>query len=60
MCYVGAGVYQAFSGKEKSNWGFQDSKQLQDSRDFVAPNTSGLVRLTLEELVEIYRKLLSA
>lgn len=57
VCYVGAGVFKAYTGKEKENWGFQNKQYLPGMRDFVAPNTSGLVRMTLEQQVEIYRGL---
>lgn len=57
VCYVGAGVYKAFTAKEKKVWGYQETSVIPGSRDFVAPNTSGLVRLALEEQVKIYRQL---
>nr|WP_273852751.1 G/U mismatch-specific DNA glycosylase [Pseudalkalibacillus spartinae] len=56
-CYVGKGVYQKFSGVKKADWGYQPIDQVEGVRDFVAPSTSGLVRMTLEELTEIYRHL---
>ncbi|MGG1687718.1 G/U mismatch-specific DNA glycosylase [Pseudalkalibacillus sp. NRS-1564] len=56
-CFVGKGVYQKFSGVRKAEWGYQPVTQIGGVQDFVAPSTSGLVRMTLEELVEIYRHL---
>ncbi|WP_270182135.1 G/U mismatch-specific DNA glycosylase [Alkalihalobacillus sp. CinArs1] len=56
-CFVGKGVYQKFSGIKKVSWGFQQHNQVEGTRDFVAPSTSGLVRMSLEELVDIYKQL---
>lgn len=60
VCYVGAGVYKALSGKEKTIWGFQTVSYLPGIIDFVAPNTSGLVRIPLAEQVAIFAELRSA
>nr|WP_301551507.1 mismatch-specific DNA-glycosylase [Alkalihalobacillus hemicentroti] len=57
-CFVGKGVYQRFSGMKKVDWGFQPVNQIEGVRDFVAPSTSGLVRMSLDELTQIYSKLL--
>lgn len=57
-CFVGKGVYQKFSGRKKVEWGFQPQSAVDGVRDFVAPSTSGLVRMTHEELVNIYKKLI--
>jgi len=57
VCYVGAGVYKAFTGQEKTVWGFQTVNHLPGIRDFVAPNPSGLVRMTLAEQTAIYAEL---
>lgn len=56
-CYVGAGVYEAFTGRSKVSWGFCEENFLPGIRDFAAPNTSGLVRMSLDELADIYRGL---
>ncbi len=56
-CFVGKGVYQRFSGVKKAEWGFQPKNQVNEIRDFVAPSTSGLVRMNLDELTKIYREL---
>ncbi|HWP96977.1 MAG TPA: mismatch-specific DNA-glycosylase [Syntrophomonadaceae bacterium] len=56
-CFVGKGVYQVYSGKQKAPWGFQSEDVVPGVKDFVAPNSSGLVRLKLDELVAIYRLL---
>ncbi|MGV3489031.1 MAG: mismatch-specific DNA-glycosylase [Tuberibacillus sp.] len=57
-CYVGKGVYQAFSGKKQIPWGWQKDSVVQGVKDFVAPSSSGLVRMKMEEIVSIYRELL--
>lgn len=56
-CYVGIGVYKAFSGRRKVNWGRQAEKTVEGIVDFVAPSTSGLNRMPATEQVEIYSKL---
>lgn len=56
-CYVGKGVYQQFSGKRQVPWGFQDESMAAGVTDFVAPSSSGLVRMRLEEIVAIYTQL---
>ncbi|MCA0990470.1 mismatch-specific DNA-glycosylase [Pseudalkalibacillus hwajinpoensis] len=56
-CYVGKGVYQKLSGIKKVDWGFQPINQVDGVRDFVAPSTSGLVRMSLKELIGIYSEL---
>lgn len=64
-CFVGSGVYQHFArlaAVEKTrNWGFI-RHHLEDvtTNFFVAPATSGLVRMKLAEQVTIYRQLANA
>ncbi|RBW69439.1 mismatch-specific DNA-glycosylase [Bacillus taeanensis] len=57
VCFVGKGVYQEFSGKRKADWGFQEQSVVAGVREFVAPSSSGLVRMKLDEITAIYRKL---
>ncbi|WP_042454199.1 G/U mismatch-specific DNA glycosylase [Neobacillus dielmonensis] len=57
VCYVGKGVYQQFSGKKTVPWGIQEEAIIKGTIDFVAPSSSGLVRMKVEEIVEIYKKL---
>ncbi len=57
VCYVGKGVYQEFSGRKSAQWGVQGEPVVPGSIDFVAPSSSGLVRMRLEEIVEIYKGL---
>ncbi|WP_438498197.1 mismatch-specific DNA-glycosylase [Paenibacillus sp. IHBB 3054] len=58
-CFVGKGVYTEFSRKPKADWGFQEHIELvvDGVREFVAPSSSGLVRMPMPEIVGIYRRL---
>lgn len=60
-CFVGKGVFQRFARRQNVTWGFQ-SKDLDNPliQLFVGPGTSGLVRMTLEQQVSIYRSLAEA
>lgn len=60
-CYVGKGVYAEFTLRRTGvEWGFQPDSQVQNVRDFVAPATSGLVRMTMKQQVELYQPLAKA
>lgn len=56
-CYVGKGVYQQFSQKRKIDWGVQEKSVVEGVVDFVAPSSSGLVRMKIDEIVSIYKEL---
>ena len=56
VCYVGKGVYQQYSGIKNCNWGKQDKSVIDGIIDFVAPSTSGLVRMPISEIVTIYKQ----
>ncbi|WP_053220499.1 G/U mismatch-specific DNA glycosylase [Virgibacillus senegalensis] len=56
VCFVGKGVYQQYSKNRKVMWGLQENSVSQAS-EFVAPSSSGLVRMKLEEIIAIYHKL---
>jgi double-stranded uracil-DNA glycosylase len=56
-CYVGKGVYQQLSKKRKVSWGVQPDSVVDGVIDFVAPSSSGLVRMKMEEIVGIYKEL---
>ncbi|EDL64252.1 mismatch-specific DNA-glycosylase [Bacillus sp. SG-1] len=56
-CYVGKGVYQQFSKKRKIEWGIQEESVVEGVIDFVAPSSSGLVRMKIDEIVSIYKEL---
>ncbi|MCM3616570.1 mismatch-specific DNA-glycosylase [Sutcliffiella horikoshii] len=57
VCFVGKGVYQEYSGIRKTGWGKQEKSMVEGTIDFVAPSSSGLVRMKKEEILEIYRGL---
>lgn len=57
VCFVGKGVYEQYSGTRKVSWGFQQKQIVTGVIDFVAPSSSGLVRMKLDEIVKIYEKL---
>lgn len=57
VCFVGKGVYQEYSGHRKIDWGLQKKSVVPGTLDFVAPSSSGLVRMKLEEIVAIYKEL---
>ncbi|GHI01520.1 G/U mismatch-specific DNA glycosylase [Neobacillus kokaensis] len=57
VCYVGKGVYLQFSGQKAAPWGKQEEAVVPGTIDFVAPSSSGLVRMKLEEMVTIYKGL---
>lgn len=57
ICFVGKGVYQKYSEKKDIPWGLQDEPIVPGTMDFVAPSSSGLVRMKMEEIVAIYRNL---
>ncbi|GMA51231.1 G/U mismatch-specific DNA glycosylase [Alicyclobacillus contaminans] len=57
-CYVGKGVYEHTAQPKRSvPWGIQEVGLIPGITDFVAPSTSGLVRMTLDEQIHIYREL---
>ncbi len=57
VCFVGKGVFEDYSGRRHISWGVQPECAIAGVRDFVAPSTSGLVRMSLDEIVAIYRGL---
>ncbi|WP_050184244.1 mismatch-specific DNA-glycosylase [Domibacillus robiginosus] len=58
VCFVGKGVYQEYSGRKQIPWGSQPASVIPGTLDFVAPSSSGLVRMKMEEIVSIYKQLL--
>ncbi len=56
-CFVGKGVYQEYSGRKNIGWGRQEESMVPGTIDFVAPSSSGLVRMKLAEIVAIYSEL---
>lgn len=57
VCFVGKGVYQEFSKKKSIPWGKQEESVVSGTIDFVAPSSSGLVRMKIEEIIQIYSEL---
>jgi TDG/mug DNA glycosylase family protein len=57
VCFVGKGVYQEYSGLKVMPWGRQTESIVTGTIDFVAPSSSGLVRMKLDEIVAIYKQL---
>ncbi|WP_144546923.1 mismatch-specific DNA-glycosylase [Bacillus sp. X1(2014)] len=57
ICFVGKGVYQQYSGLKVIQWGRQTKCLVPGVVDFVAPSSSGLVRMKMEEIIEIYKGL---
>ncbi|WP_413309746.1 mismatch-specific DNA-glycosylase [Bacillus sp. 1P10SD] len=57
VCFVGKGVYQQYSGCKAVPWGVQKVSIVPGTIDFVAPSSSGLVRMKMDEIVEIYKQL---
>ncbi|MCY0869486.1 MAG: mismatch-specific DNA-glycosylase, partial [Firmicutes bacterium] len=59
-CFVGKGVYLAWSGRHSCDFGFTAQGTVAHVREFVAPGTSGLVRMRVEEQAAVYRLLADA
>ncbi len=59
VCFVGKGVYQQYSKRKDISWGAQCEPFVPGVTEFVAPSSSGLVRMRLDDIVAIYRLLTS-
>lgn len=57
VCFVGKGVYKEFSNKRKIDWGVQKNPVVPGMIEFVAPSSSGLVRIKFNDIVDVYRGL---
>jgi TDG/mug DNA glycosylase family protein len=57
VCFVGKGVYQQYSSNRNVEWGVQPKPVVPEVTDFVAPSSSGLVRMRMDEIVAIYSEL---
>ncbi|MGI2329057.1 G/U mismatch-specific DNA glycosylase [Planococcus sp. YIM B11945] len=57
ICFVGKGVYQEYSKKRKIQWGLQEEPVIPGIVEFVAPSSSGLVRIKQRDIVEVYKGL---
>lgn len=56
-CFVGKGVYQQYSQRKNVSWGAQENSVVSGVAEFVAPSSSGLVRMKMDEIVAIYKQL---
>jgi double-stranded uracil-DNA glycosylase len=59
VCFVGKGVYEQYSRKRNISWGLQVESVVPGVYEFVGPSSSGLVRMSLDQVVEIYQRLKS-
>lgn len=57
VCFVGKGVYKEYSGNKTIPWGRQSSPVVPGTTDFVAPSSSGLVRIKIDDIAAIYSEL---
>ncbi|MBY0120417.1 G/U mismatch-specific DNA glycosylase [Bacillus sp. S/N-304-OC-R1] len=57
VCFVGKGVYQEYSNKKSIPWGQQPEAVVRGTVDFVAPSSSGLVRMKIEDIIKIYSEI---
>jgi double-stranded uracil-DNA glycosylase len=61
-CFVGKGVYEQYLGSVAARgrviqWGEQPVQSVEGVVDFVAPSSSGLVRMPYEGILAIYKQL---
>ncbi len=57
--FVGKGVYLKYAQISKTHWGRQNKQIVEGVIDFVAPSSSGLVRMKIEDVVGIYKEVLT-
>lgn len=57
VCFVGKGVYEQYSGRRQIVWGVQAESVMPSVTEFVGPSSSGLVRMSIEEVIQIYSEL---
>ncbi|UZW65449.1 G/U mismatch-specific DNA glycosylase [Priestia flexa] len=51
VCFVGKGVYEQYSKRRNVPWGIQEVSVIEGTIDFVAPSSSGLVRMKVDDIV---------
>lgn len=56
VAYAGIGVYRWFRATSKVAWGVQEEPAVAGVTDIVLPSPSGLNRMTFDELIEHYRR----
>ncbi|MGM0875258.1 MAG: mismatch-specific DNA-glycosylase [Bacillota bacterium] len=54
--FVGKGVYLHYSKRKKAFWGKQKHSIIEGVIDFVAPSSSGLVRMKVDDILSIYKE----
>lgn len=54
--FVGKGVYLHYSQRKSALWGIQEKNVIDGVIDFVAPSSSGLVRMKVCDIVSIYKE----
>jgi TDG/mug DNA glycosylase family protein len=57
VCFVGKGVYQEYSNQRNISWGVQPQSVIPGVVEFVAPSSSGLVRMKINDVIAIFRQL---
>ncbi len=55
VCFVGKGVYQEYSKRRNVDWGIQEAPVVEEVCEYVAPSSSGLIRMKFEEMAGIYK-----
>jgi len=53
--FVGKGVYLQYTQSKKADWGKQDKSMVEGVIDYVAPSSSGLVRMKISDIIIIYK-----
>ncbi|MDP9454975.1 MAG: G/U mismatch-specific DNA glycosylase [Actinobacteria bacterium] len=56
VAYAGIGVYRWFRATSKAPWGVQEEPAVSGVTDVVLPSPSGLNRMSFDDLVEHYRR----
>ncbi|PWK13796.1 mismatch-specific DNA-glycosylase [Tumebacillus permanentifrigoris] len=56
-CFVGKGVYEQYAQVKNIRWGAQPHPTIEGVIDFVAPSSSGLVRMPYPAILQIYHDL---
>ncbi|QDP39682.1 G/U mismatch-specific DNA glycosylase [Radiobacillus deserti] len=57
LCFVGKGVYEEYSKNRRVKWGVQEYPIMPGVVEFVAPSSSGLIRMKQQDIVDIYKQL---
>lgn len=57
VCFVGKGVYEQYACRKDIPWGAQAVETVPGVIDFVAPSSSGLVRMPYQDILTVYQQL---